>query len=94
VQSCIRDETADGGCWTQGTFLDTGNTSPYIESDDSGAPTPGARWPAADTAQLELLGANGCTIRQYAVPADTAAVRKLAPGTTTETTSATASFTM
>jgi hypothetical protein len=84
VQSCLRDETADGGCWTQGTFLDTGNTSPYIESDDSGAPTPGARWPASDTAEIELLGQSGCVMSQYTVPAGTVAVRKLAPGSATD----------
>lgn len=83
-QSCIRDETADGGCWTQGTFLDTGNDDPYIETLDAGAPTPGARWPSADTAAIALLGDNGCVIDQYDVPAGTVAVRKLAPGTTTE----------
>jgi hypothetical protein len=83
VQSCIRDETADGGCWTQGTFLDTGNTNPYIESDEAGAPTPGAKWPAADTAAIELLGPSGCVMAQYTVPGSTVAVRKLAAGTTT-----------
>jgi hypothetical protein len=81
VRSCIRDVTADGACWTQQTYLDTGDPGPYIQALDAGAPVPGMPW-SAGIARVTLLGQGGsCAIGGYSIPASSVYVRSMDAGT-------------
>lgn len=94
VQSCIRDESSHGPCWTQGTFVDTGDPEPYIELLDAQAPVPGMPLADGGTAEIRLLGQNGCLIDSYSVAAPSVAVRRVTSSPTYNNVSLGAFFRM